>query len=95
MHLNGSFIKRHKGFVVMMLLLLAAAGFLICRMKGPYRSYHLDFIKIGHGPAEEMIQVGVALRDITPDMTGTTPSWMLTTTMPTNPNPGSSVFSRP
>jgi len=68
MHLNGAFIKRHKGFALVSLLLLAALGFLGYRMKGPYRSYYLDFIKTGNGCLADTIQVGVALRDITPDM---------------------------
>lgn len=68
MHQRVSLIRRHKILVTLVVLLLAALGFLAYRMKGPYRSYHLDFIKTGNRPAAETIQVGVALRDITPDM---------------------------
>jgi hypothetical protein len=63
-----SFIRRHKilsGIVVIILLL---AGFLGYRMIGPYRSYKIDFVNVGQGIQPGVLEVGVAKRDITPNL---------------------------
>lgn len=62
------FIRRHKFFSAMGILLVLILQVFVYRMKGPYRSYSLDFIKTGDGTVSDTIMVGVAIRDITPDM---------------------------
>ncbi len=68
---DGSFFCRHKIIstlgIVFLLLLLFLAGFVVWRMRGPYRSYRLDFVKTGSG-APGVLEVGVAKRDITPNL---------------------------
>lgn len=64
---NG-FFRRHKVLTLFCLVLIAVAAFLGYRMIGPYRSYALDFVNAGDGNAPGVLQVGVAKRDITPDM---------------------------
>ena len=64
----GGFLRRHKALVLVVLLLMAAAGWLGSRMWGPHRSYHLDFVKTGDASIQGTLRVGVAARDITPDM---------------------------
>ncbi|MDZ4859895.1 MAG: hypothetical protein SGI88_13030 [Candidatus Hydrogenedentes bacterium] len=55
------------GFVVLIVLL---AGFLAYRMKGPDRGYRVDLALpvAGSGPVPGVLEVGVAMRDITPDL---------------------------
>lgn len=62
-----SVIRRHKILATFCILFLAVLAVLVYRMIGPYRSYTLDVIKTGTG-APAALQVGVAKRDITPDM---------------------------
>jgi hypothetical protein len=62
-----SFIRRHKiitGFIVLFLLLVAFFGW---RMWGHNRFYKVDFVKVGT-EKPGMLQVGVAMRDITPNL---------------------------
>ena len=68
---DDSFLVNHKiltgiglAFLILAVLL---AGFLGYRMRGPYRSYRLDFVKTGEG-APGVLQVGVSKIDITPDL---------------------------
>jgi hypothetical protein len=68
------FLGRHKIFtgilVFFLVVVVGVTGFLGYRMKGPYRSYRLDFTLPAAGaPAPGMLEVGVAMRDITPDLT--------------------------
>jgi len=69
---EGSFLRRHKiitsvlGLFLLLTLLLVV--FLGYRMKGPYRSYRVDFLKVGEGSQPGKLEVGVAKRDITPDL---------------------------
>jgi hypothetical protein len=68
---EDSFFCRHKiitgilSFFV--LLILVAAVFVGWRMKGLHRSYRVDFVKTGEGEPG-VLQVGVAKRDITPEL---------------------------
>jgi hypothetical protein len=66
-----SFFRRHKFLstlgILFVVLVLSLAGFLAWRMYGPYRSYKLDFVNAGTG-APGMLEVGVARRDITPNL---------------------------
>lgn len=70
--MKASFCKRHKIFTGIVLILLIAvlslAGFLLSRMVGPNRSYRVDFVNVGEGVRPGMLEVGVAKRDITPDL---------------------------
>lgn len=71
---EDSFFSRHKilsilgGCFLMLILLLVV--FLAIRTRGPYRSYRLDFVKpeAGSGGVPGVLEVGVAMRDITPDL---------------------------
>jgi hypothetical protein len=69
---EGSFLRRHKiitsvlGLFLLLALLLVV--FLGYRMKGPYRSYRVDFLNVGEGSQPGKLEVGVAKRDITPDL---------------------------
>lgn len=69
---GDSFFRRHKiitgfvtGLLALIVLLVAFVGY---RMIGPYRSYKVDFIKAGEGQKPGVLEVGVAKRDITPDL---------------------------
>ena len=66
-----SFLRRHKilaSLTILILLFVASlAVFLLWRMKGPYRSYAVDFVMTGDAKPGTL-QVGTALRDITPDL---------------------------
>ena len=50
---EGSFFRRHKivkrGLGLFLLLVLLLVVFIGYRMKGPYRSYKVDFLKVGEG----------------------------------------------
>ncbi len=63
-----SFVRRHKVLVALAVVLVALVGLLAYRMKGPDRSYYLDFVKTGDGSAPGVLQVGVGKRDITPNL---------------------------
>jgi len=65
------FMRKHKIVTGLAAVLLLAVALLAYRMKGPYRSYRLDFVKPGPGEVIEpgVLEVGVAIRDITPDLT--------------------------
>ncbi len=70
---EGSFFRRHRIvtsvlglFLLLALLLVVFVGY---RMKGPYRSYKVDFLKVGEGTKPGALEVGVAKRDITPELT--------------------------
>lgn len=68
----ASFCRRHKlisalGLILLTLVLLVG-GFLLSRMIGPYRGYKVDFVKVGEDAAPGVLEVGVAKRDITPDL---------------------------
>ncbi len=69
---EDSFFGRHKivtgilaGILTLIVLLAAFIGY---RMIGPYRSYKVDFVKAGEGQKPGVLEVGVAKRDITPDL---------------------------
>ena len=64
---EDSFIRRHKILTGLILIVVLLAGFLGYRMKGPYRSYRIDYVKMGEGEPGSL-EVGVAMRDITPDL---------------------------
>lgn len=66
----GEFLMRHKILTAFLLLVLLFAGWVGFRMKGPYRSYRVDFVKPAQGQTltPGAIEVGVAKRDITPDL---------------------------
>ena len=71
---EDSFFGRHKFLsaigLCLLLCVLVVVVVLGFRMRGPYRSYRLDFVKpeSGAGVAPGALQVGVAMRDITPDL---------------------------
>lgn len=65
-----SFFRRHKvlsGCIVLLGILFAV---LLHRLKGPDRYYRIDFVKPapGSGVSPGLLEVGVAKRDITPDL---------------------------
>ena len=68
---DKSFFRRHKFLSTLGILFVALvvflAGFLVWRMWGPYRSYRVDFVNTGTG-APGVLEVGVAKRDITPNL---------------------------
>ena len=67
MDFSETFFGRHKFIsagLFLVLLLLVLIGW---RLKGPYRSYRVDFVKTGEG-APGILQIGVAKRDITPNL---------------------------
>lgn len=63
------FFRRHKilsGFIVLCLVLFFVVAW---RTRGPYRSYRADIVKTpGASPVSAPLQVGVAIRNITPDL---------------------------
>ncbi len=65
-----SFFRRHKILTALGVLVIAALLFFYSLRRGPYHNYELDFIL----PAAEasvtpgQLEVGVAIRDVTPDM---------------------------
>ncbi|NUM52245.1 MAG: hypothetical protein HUU46_01250 [Candidatus Hydrogenedentes bacterium] len=63
------FVKRHKILSTILVILLLVLGFLAYRMKGPYRSYRVSLdLPAAGAPAPGVLEVGVAMRDITPDL---------------------------
>lgn len=64
------FFRRHKILSALLVLVVLVAGFLGYRMKGPYRSYRVSLALPAKGaaPAPGVLEVGVAKRDITPDL---------------------------
>lgn len=63
--------RRHRGWTVALLIALVAFGWVRYRMWGPYRSYRVDLALRSGGVAEgedNPLEVGVAKRDITPDL---------------------------
>ncbi len=70
------FIKSHKIITGVVLILLCVGGCFGYRIKGPYRSYRLDIAKPAPGGAATpgTLEVGVATRNITPDLS-TYDSW--------------------
>jgi hypothetical protein len=67
----SSFIANHKILSAIALLFLLLVVFLGYRMKGPYRFYRADLVKpaAGDTTAPGVLEVGVAKRDITPNLT--------------------------
>lgn len=65
-----AFFRRHKILAGLILVLVLIASFIGYRTIGPYRFYRADLVKpaAGTGPAPGVLQVGVAMRDITPDL---------------------------
>ena len=69
-----AFMRRHKVLsslvFVFVFVVVFLAAFLGWRMRGPYRSYRLDFVLPAVGDLVEpgVLEVGVAKRDITPDL---------------------------
>lgn len=70
--MSNSFFARHKILTTLCVLICAVvlliAGFLLYRMKGVHRGYKVDFVNVGSEAAPGMLEVGVAKRDITPDL---------------------------
>lgn len=70
--MSTSFCARHKILTSLCILIVAAAlllaGFLLYRMKGQHRGYKVDFVNVGSDAAPGVLEVGVAKRDITPDL---------------------------
>jgi hypothetical protein len=66
-----AFCRRHRWWVVVILAVVVIYGWVQYRMWGPYRAYQLD-LAIRSNPTEEgrdrPLEVGVAKRDITPDL---------------------------
>lgn len=65
---EGSFFRRHKIVTGLLILVLLVVLFFGWRMKGPFRSYRVDFVNVGEGAKPGALEVGVAKRDITPDL---------------------------
>lgn len=65
-----SWMSRHKLISFPLVLFVIAALVLAWRAKGPYRFYRVDVVKPAPGEAAPVavLQVGVARRDITPDL---------------------------
>lgn len=64
------FLRKHKILTAIMLLVLLLFVFAAYRMKGPYRSYHIDFVLPQQNTtAPGVLEVGVAMKKITPDLT--------------------------
>jgi hypothetical protein len=75
MHIRPNFVRRHRiltgALGVTAVAVLALGVFVRVRMQGPYRDYRVDteFISARPGEAEATpLYVGVAVRDITPDL---------------------------
>ena len=66
-----AFIANHKILSTIALVLLLIGAFFGYRMKGPYRFYRADLVKPAAGDAAVpgVLEVGVAKRDITPNLT--------------------------
>jgi len=64
---EDSFLRRHKILTGLGVFVLLIVLFLGWRMKGPDRYYRVDFVKTGEG-APGVLEVGVAKRDITPNL---------------------------
>ncbi|MCC6234699.1 MAG: hypothetical protein IT580_18800 [Verrucomicrobiales bacterium] len=70
----NSFARRHpwwtRAAALSVLLLLALAGWVRWRMQGPYRDYRVEVSAVSGGPesASERLQVGVGVRNVTPDL---------------------------
>lgn len=63
------FFKRHKIVTALLVIVVLILGFLAYRIKGPYRSYRVNLALPAAGaPAPGVLEVGVAMRDITPDL---------------------------
>lgn len=64
------FVRRHWILSPLVFLLLLLVAFLGYRIKGPYRFYRADLMKPAPGASVEpgQLEVGVAKRDITPDL---------------------------
>lgn len=64
-------ITRHKVLAGILVVVAVLFSVLVYRMKGPYRSYRVDFVlpRSSEAVAPGVLEVGVAKRDITPDLT--------------------------
>jgi hypothetical protein len=66
------FFRRHKIITTILIVIIAVplllAGFMLYRMKGPHRSYKVDFVKVGAGNTPGVLEVGASKWDITPDL---------------------------
>lgn len=64
------FVRNHKIITGFALVLLCVGGCFGYRIKGPYRSYRLDLAKPAPGDSTKpgVLEVGVAVRNITPDL---------------------------
>lgn len=67
---EDSFLRRHKILSTLLLLLVLVVAWLYSRSRGPYPDYHLDFTlpAADNTMAAGQLQVGVAKRDITPNL---------------------------
>ncbi|MCL4694824.1 MAG: hypothetical protein KJ060_20205, partial [Candidatus Hydrogenedentes bacterium] len=65
-----AFITNHKILSAIALIVLLLVAFLGYRMKGPYRFYRADLVKPAAGSTATpgVLEVGVAKRDITPNL---------------------------
>lgn len=64
------FLGRHKVITGILLVVLAIVAVVAWRTIGPHRFYEVDFVKpaAGDGTAADNLLVGVAIRDITPNL---------------------------
>jgi len=65
---EDSFIRRHKIITALGIVVVLIVLFFGSRMIGPHRFYKVDFIKVNADQPAGVLQVGVAKRDITPDL---------------------------
>ncbi len=65
---EDSFIRRHKIITALGILPVLLVLFLGSRMIGPNRSYKVDFLKVGADQQPGVLKIGVAKRNITPDL---------------------------
>ena len=70
MFLREGFVRRHKILSALGLLVVLLSVLAVWRLKGPYRFYKVDFVKpaLGTEATPGVLEVGVAKRDISPDM---------------------------
>lgn len=66
---EDSFIRRHKILAGLGVPIVLVVLFLGSRMAGHQRFYAVDLLNVGAGEQPGVLQVGVAKRDITPDLT--------------------------
>lgn len=61
-------VKKHKLLTILSALVLLPLAALACLAKGPHRLYRIDYVKAGDAAWAGPLEVGTAMRDITPDL---------------------------